>query len=366
MVRGFQTLVSGSTKLQPATMLTLHLSLTQNKYREDRQVAGFYRQVLERVAALPGVRSAVAVTALPYSRRWSMLPVTIEGRIPEPGKQPSAQIQAVSPDYFSAMFIPLRAGRLAGAGDGPDRPRVAVVSELMARRWWPAGVSPIGSRLRVGGKGPWVTVVGTVGDIEHSVTFHGLNPTVYVPYAQAPERGMDIGIRAAVDAGSLAPAVRAAIRAVDPEQPITNLNTMTELIRQEAFVFAYMATLMGIFGLVALVLSAVGVYGVTAFVISGQTHEIGIRIALGAPRGRVLGMLFRRGMLAASVGLAAGLIPAYGLARLMKAVVFGVSSVGPAVLVGIPLALAGAAALAIYIPARRAVRIDPIAALRNE
>jgi len=126
------------------------------------------------------------------------------------------------------------------------------------------------------------------------------------------------------------------------------------------------ATLMGIFGLVALVLSAVGVYGVTAFVISGQTHEIGIRMALGAPRGRVLGMLFRRGMLAASVGLAAGLIPAYGLARLMKAVVFGVSSVGPAVLMGIPLALAGAAALAIYIPARRAVRIDPIAALRNE
>ena len=138
MVRGFQALVSGSTKLQPATMLTLHLSLTQNKYREDRQVAGFYREVLERIAALPGVRSAVAVTALPYSRHWSMLPVTIEGRIPEPGKQPSAQIQAVSPDYFSAMFIPLRAGRLPGAGDGPDRPRIAVVSERMARQCWPA------------------------------------------------------------------------------------------------------------------------------------------------------------------------------------------------------------------------------------
>jgi hypothetical protein len=264
------------------------------------------------------------------------------------------------------MFIPLRAGRLPGAGDGPDRPRVAVVSELMARQCWPAGVSPIGSRLRVDGKGPWVTVVGTVGDIEHSVIDRSLSPAVYLPYAQAPERGMDIAIRAAVDAGSLAPAVRAAIRAVDAEQPITNLNTMTELIRQEAFVFAYMATLMGIFGLVALVLSAVGVYGVTAFAIAGQTHEIGIRIALGAPRGRVLGMLFRRGMLAASVGLAAGLIPAYGLARLMKAVVFGVSAVGPAVLMGIPLALAGAAALAIYIPARRAVRIDPIAALRSE
>ena len=153
---------------------------------------------------------------------------------------------------------------------------------------------------------------------------------------------------------------------VDPEQPITNLNTLSSLIRQEAFVFAYMAALMGIFGLLALALSAVGVYGVTASVISSQTHEIGIRIALGAPRQKVLGMLFRRGMLTAGAGLLLGLIPAFALARLMRAAVFGVSAVGPGTFVAIPLALAGVAALAIYIPARRAVRIDPSAALKNE
>lgn len=368
MVRGFQGLVGGSTSLRPATMLTLHLALTENKYHEDRQVAEFYREVLERLAVLPGVRSAVAVTALPYSRHWTVLPVTIEGRAVEPGKQPSAQIQTVSPGYFAAMFIPLRAGRLPGAADGPDTSRVAVVSERMARRWWPAGVSPIGSRLHVGANGPrpWVTIVGIVGDIEHSVIDRDLSPAVYIPYAQAPERQMDIGIRTVAETGSLAPAVREVIRAVDPEQPITNLNTMINLIRQEAFVFVYMAALMGIFGLLALALSAVGVYGVTASVISGQTHEIGIRIALGAPRGRVLGMLFRRGMATALAGLAVGLVPAYGLARLMRAAVFGVSAVSPAVFIGVPLVLAGAAALAIYIPARRAVRIDPMAALRNE
>ena len=171
MVRAFQTLVGGSTTIRPATMLTLRLALTENKYRDDRQVAGFYRDVLERLAALPGVRSAVAVTALPYSRHWSMLPVTVEGRPVEPGKATSAQVQSVSADYFAAMFIPLRAGRLPGAADAADRPRVAVVSERMARQWWPAGKSPIGSRLQVGDKGPrpWVTVVGVVGDIEHSV-----------------------------------------------------------------------------------------------------------------------------------------------------------------------------------------------------
>jgi putative ABC transport system permease protein len=177
---------------------------------------------------------------------------------------------------------------------------------------------------------------------------------------------MDIGIRTAVDAASLAPAVRDAIRGVDAEQPISNLNTMTNLIQQEAFVFVYMAALMGIFGLLALALSAVGVYGVTASAISARTHEIGIRIALGGSRGRVLGMLFRRGMLTAVAGLAVGMVPAYGLARLMRATVFGVSAVGPAVFLWIPLALAGAAALAIYIPARRAVNGDPMAALRNE
>jgi putative ABC transport system permease protein len=265
------------------------------------------------------------------------------------------------------MFIPLRAGRLPGAADTADRPRVAVVSELMARQWWPAGRSPVGSRLQIGDQGPrpWVTIVGVVGDIEHSVIDRELTPAVYLPMAQSPEREMDIGIRAA-DAGSFGPAVREIIRAVDAEQPVTNLNTMTNLIQQEAFVIVYMAALMGVFGLLALALSAVGVYGVTASVTSSRTHEIGIRTALGAPRAKVLGMLFRGGMTTACVGLAAGLIPAYGLARLMRAAVFGVSGVGPGVFVGIPLVLAGAAALAIYIPARRAVMADPLAALRNQ
>ena len=159
--------------------------------------------------------------------------------------------------------------------------------------------------------------------------------------------------------------MRATVRAIDREQPILNLSTMTDLIRQEAFVFAYMAGLMGAFGLLALALSSVGVYGVMAYVVSGQTHEIGIRMALGAPRGTVLAMLFRRGMWTALAGLSAGMIPAYGLARLIRAMVFGASSVGPAVF-AIPLVLAVATAIAIYIPARRALKIDPIAALRQE
>jgi putative ABC transport system permease protein len=363
MVRGFQTLVSSTTSIEPATMLTLQVTLSENKFPQDRQVVSYYRQVLDRIAALPGVRSAVAVSALPYSRHWDDAPITIEGQPAERGNQPEALIQSVTAGYFQSLHIPLREGRLPSETDSPTAPRIAAVSESMARKWWPGGTA-IGRRIQVR-NGPWVQIVGVVGDIEHSVIDRSLAPTVYVPFSQSPGRQMDIAIRAAGDARALSSAVRATVRAVDPEQPITNLNTMTNLIEQEAFVLAYMAALMGVFGVLALALSTVGVYGVMAFMVSGQTHEIGIRMALGAQRGTVLAMLFRRGMRTALAGLLVGLIPAYGLARLMRAVVFGVSAVGPAVY-AIPLVLVAAAAVAIYIPARRALKIDPAGALRSE
>jgi putative ABC transport system permease protein len=358
MVRGFQTLASSGTRLDPSHLLTLQLSLSG-----DRDPAAFYRQVLERFAVLPGVRSADVATALPYSRHGGSSPVTIEGQPVEPGKQPTAWVQSVTPGYFASLHVPLRAGRLPAESDSASAPRIAVVSESMAHRWWPDGAA-IGRRLQVT-PGQWVKIAGVVGDVEHSVIDRSPAPTVYLPFAQSPAREMDIAIRTAGDGRSLALDVHAAVRALDPEVPITNLNTMASLIEQESFVPAYMAALMGVFGLLALVLSSVGVYGVMAFVVSGQTHEIGIRIALGAPHRTVLATLFRRGMRTALIGLAVGSIPAYGLARWMRAAVFGVSGVGPAVF-AIPLLLAAAAAVAIYVPARRALKVDPMAALRTE
>jgi putative ABC transport system permease protein len=351
-------MVSGTPALDPATLLTMQLSLSG-----DRDPGTYYREVLDRLAALPGVTSVAAVTALPYSRHAGMSAVSLEGRPVEPGKGPGAWVQSATPEVFRILHIPLRAGRFPAASDTAKTLAIAAVSETMARRWWPDG-STIGRRLRIG-DGPWVRIVGVVGDIEGSVMDRSLVPTVYLPFTQAPERQMDIAIRTTGESLTLASAARAAVRAVDREQPILNLNTMTNLIQQEAFGVAYMAGLMGAFGLLALVLSTVGVYGVMAFMVSGQTHEIGIRMALGAQRGTVLAMLFRRGMRTALAGLVAGLIPAYGLARLMRAAIFGVSAVGPAVY-AIPLVLGAAAAVAIYIPARRALKIDPMAALRSE
>jgi putative ABC transport system permease protein len=189
---------------------------------------------------------------------------------------------------------------------------------------------------------------------------------MYVPFPQAPQLWMDIGVRTAGDPLALAPAISAAIREVDREQPITDLRTMERAIHNRSIGLNYMAVLMGVFGLLALCLSAIGVYGVMAYMVSEQTHEIGIRMALGAERQNVLGMIFRKGMLTIGAGLAVGLPLAWGFARLMASLIFGVTANDAATFVTIPLALIAAASLAIYVPARRATKIDPIVALRYE
>jgi putative ABC transport system permease protein len=368
MVRGFQALVNGAANLEPASLLSLRLALTDTKYHENSQMLGFYDDVLRRINALPGVKSAVAVTALPYSGHSSGRLFTIEGRPVERGDQPSSQVQNVSPKYFETLRVPLRSGRVLGASDGPDTLRAGVISERMARRWWPHE-SPIGKRLKFGApdsKQPWITIVGVVGDTTHDVFDRNPRSVLYVPMAQYPRLWMDIAVRTAGDPLQLAPAVTAAIRAVDPEQPISSMATLETWMHEQSVGLNYMAVLMGIFGVLALALSSVGVYGVMAYVVSEQTPEIGIRMALGAARSSVLAMVFRRGMITAIAGLIVGMVMAAGFAHLIASMVYGVSERDPTTFIGIPIALLASAALAIYIPARRAMKIDPIVALRYE
>jgi putative ABC transport system permease protein len=363
MVRSFRGMVSGQPNLDTRSLLAMRIVLDDSRYHGDTAVSGFYRDVLARLAALPGVSAAAVVTALPYSRAGASYPIAIEGRAPERGAAPMVLTQSASPGYFRALAIPLRAGRFIGDADTADAVPAAVIGERMARRWWPGESDPIGKRIRLGAAStPWITIVGVAGDIHQSAMERSMPPVVYLPYLQSPKPYMNVAVRTAGDALRLAPAVTAAVRAVDREQPIENLTTLDGLLHQEVFLFSYMAWLMGIFGAVALLLAVVGTYGVMSYLVSRQTHEIGVRIALGAPRGRVLAAIFRRGMLATVVGLAIGLVPAFGLARLLAFALWGVNGT----FVGIPLLLALAAGLAIYIPARRAVRVDPMVALREE
>ena len=368
MVRGFRALIDTGARLQPDTLLTLRMAITDKKYKEPFQVTAFYRDIVQRVSALPGVTNAAAVSAMPYSQHSSGRNFAIEGRPVDPSNVPNAMYQTASASYFDVVHLPLKSGRLLAPADGAEAPRVAVVSEKFARRWW-KGESPLGRKIKTGdpdSKNPWMTVVGVVGDITHNTYQRDPRPAVYVPYEQDPQRWMDLGIRTAGDPLRLAPAVTAAIRSVDPEQPITDMQTVAKAIHNNAIGLNYMAVLMGIFGAIALVLSAVGVYGVMAYLVSEQTHEIGIRMALGAQRQNVLKIVFRRGLWTAAVGMLVGLPVAYALARLMESLIFGVTASDPATFIGIPVTLAVASLLAVYIPARRAMRIDPILALRYE
>lgn len=368
MVRGFRAMVDNGKSLEPDTLLTLRLAITDSKYHEKPQVAEFYRQVLERIQALPGVRSASAVTALPYSAHSEGRSFTIEGRPPEPGNAPDGMYQVTSPDYFQTLHIALREGRFLRSSDGASTQPVTVISQVLAQRWW-KGESSIGKRIRIGGsdsKDGWMTIVGVVADQPHTAFERTPRPTFYVPWQQQPARWMDIGVRTAGDPLLLAPSVMAAIHSVDPDQPITNLHTMTKSIHDRALGLNYVATLMGVFGAIALLLSAIGVYGVMAYMVSEQTRDIGIRMAMGASQGSILAAIFRRGMLVAGAGLAVGLPAAYALARLLASLIYGVTATDPATFIGIPLALLAAVGLAIYLPARRAMNIDPIVALRYE
>jgi putative ABC transport system permease protein len=369
MVRGFNALLAGSTNMEPATILSLRLAITENKYHEKHQQAAFYREVLERTSKIPGVRSAVAASALPYSGHSSSRQITIEGRQVQPGDRPWAMYQSVSPNYFETLRIPLKSGRLLSSSDGANAPLVAVISDRLVRLWWPNGPSPVGRRIKVSApdeEAPWITIVGVAGDITHDVFDRTPRPTIYLPFEQSPRPWMDIGVRAAGDPLRLAPAVTASIRSVDPEQPVTDVATIETLRNHQAVGLTYVAVMMGIFGVLALVLASVGVYGVMAYLVAEQTHDIGVRVALGAPRQSVLALVFRQGMLTTIYGLLVGMALAWGMARLLASLIFGVSAGDAATFIGIPLALLASAALAILVPARRAMRVDPIVALRCE
>ena len=369
MIRGTSAMVGSSRSFEPSTLLTMRLSITENRYPKPEQRAAFFRHAIERATSVPGVRAAFAVKSMPFSGNYYGRQFTIENRVPEPGNQPSALCQVVSPNYFSTMHVPLRAGRFLRPSDGPDNQRVAVISQHAAERWWPGDASPIGTRFRFDshdGPEEWVTVVGIAADVPHNPFEPSPWEVVYVPFDQFPQGHADFGVRTVGDPRLVESAIVRAIHSVDPEEPIAGVLPFDDMARHQTLGLIYVAVILGAYGLIALVLSSVGVYGVMSYLVSQQTHDIGVRMALGASRPGVLAMVFRRGMVTVAGGMIVGLAAAYAVARLLALLIFGVPPTDAVTFVGIPLVLVTAAALAIYIPARRAMAIDPIVALRYE
>ncbi len=369
MIRSFARLLEVDTGLKAENVLTAQLSLSQAKYTEDHQVAAFYQQLLERLKAQPGILSAGAISILPFSGVSGDYGFGVEGYTPpSPGVEPDEEAREVAPGYFRTLGIRLLRGRLLDESDGADSPKVALVSESLARKYW-GERDPIGGRIKLWGldsDGPWWTVVGVVGDVRHFGLEAETKPILYLPNTQRTVRRMAIVVRAEADPAAMANVVSRQVFALDPEQPVSHMKTMERLISTSAAGPRFRTLLIGLFAGLAILLAAVGLYGVISYTIGQRTREIGIRMALGASPGNVLSLVVRQGMTLALGGLALGLCASWALTRLIKDFLFNVSATDPATFAAIAAMLACVALLACYLPARRAMKVDPMVALRRQ
>jgi putative ABC transport system permease protein len=306
-------------------------------------------------------------TAVPYGNIVTSR-FTIEGRPAEVGEVRVAENQVISPNYFSTMRVALRDGRAFSERDGADSQAVAIVSENLVRRYWP-GSTALGRKIRFGTDdtpGKWMTIVGVVEDVRYDWFDAEPKPAIYRPYTQAAFPYSYLVLRTAGDPIALVAGVRHRIAAVDAELPVFEVRTLEKVISESVLGLSYVAVMMTVLGAIALVLACVGVYGVMAYAVSERTREIGIRMALGAERTDVLRMVIGRGLVVTGIGLSIGFALSLMLARLLASFIFGVSATDWQIFGGISLTLAAAAITACYIPARRAMRTDPVEALRYE
>lgn len=376
LIQTFLKLREQYSGLRPENVLILRTQLPGNKYQDQPHRAAFYNQVLDRVTSLPGVVSAGYVTTIPLEWKGGTSGFYPEGLNLEQaragGLSYDANHRQVSADYLKTMGIPLRQGRYFSDGDNEQTIPVGIVNETMARQYWPAG-DAVGKRFKLGDpdeETPWITIVGVAGDVRQMGVEEPVKAEMYFPFRQIKSHQgfapRDLVLRTAVDPLSLVAAVRNEIHAVDPDQPISNIRTMDDVLGEETAPRRLGMTLLTIFAALALLLAMLGIYGVLAYFVVQQTPEIGVRLALGAPRRDILGLVLKKGMTLALLGVGIGLGVAFALTRLMASLLFGMSATDPATFGLIALLLTAVALLACYLPARRATKVDPMIALRYE
>jgi predicted permease len=367
MINSFMRLQQVEPGFDPDHLLTLRLPLPALKYPKVEQVINFHKEMIQRMQTLPGVQSASISSDLPLQGGHTNN-FNLEMRPTPPGvSEDVAEYFAVSPEYFRTLGIPLLKGRYLTEQDNENAPLVIVISEAMAKRYF-AGEDPIGMRLKTGGctECDWTTIVGVVGDVKNN----GLNTeddsAMYCPFTQEPSNMMTLVLRTEGNPASFVAAVRREVNSIDPDLALADIKTMDQLMSESLGRSRYRGVLLGLFAIVALTLAAVGIYGVLAYAVSQRTHEIGIRIALGAQKRDIFRMVIGHGMILSLIGVALGVAASLILTRYLSSLLYGVSSTDPTTFTSVVLLLITVALLACSIPARRATRVDPMTALRHE
>jgi putative ABC transport system permease protein len=367
MIKSFVRLNGVDAGFDAQNVLTLAVSLPGAKYPESEQQTAFFQQVISRIESLAGVQSAGAVSAVPLTGWQNKTSFAIDGR---QEMSQTEELHAASPGYFQAMGIPLLRGRAFTEQDRSNAERVVIVSEGLAHRYWP-GEDPIGKRIQLGGDPhePWRTIVGIVGDIKQSGLDSESTREYYISYLQDTwgiTSDMTLTVRTISDPLSLVAAARSQVQVVDKDLPAYNIRTMAQLRALSAAPRRFQMVLLGCFAGLALLLSAVGLYGVMSYAVTQRTHEIGVRMALGAQSRDVLKLVVSQGLVLTAIGVMLGLVAAFGLSRLIASLLYGVSATDPATFLLVSLLLVAVALLACYLPARRASKTDPMVALRYE
>ncbi|HEX8680185.1 MAG TPA: ABC transporter permease, partial [Chthoniobacterales bacterium] len=366
MIRSFMRLQSVQTGFQPENVLSMRVQLPRTKYAEPHQKVDFFKQAQQRIAALPGVQAVGAISYLPLTGPAARDGFKIVGQPdPAPGQEPPCEVRVITPTYFQAMGIPLLKGRLLDERDGKE-PKVLLINETFAKRYFP-NEDPIGKRIAVSwSDGEIDEIVGVVGDIREGALNKDPEPAVYWPHPREPYGGMALVVRASGDAARLGAAVQKEIRALDPDQPIADVRTMEQVIARSIARPRFNMLLLAIFAGVALVLASVGLYGVMKYSATQRTHEVGIRMALGATRGDIMRLVVGNGMLLTLIGIGIGVVASAALTRVMQSFLFGIGATDALTFLAVSALLGTVALIANYIPAHKATRVNPTIALRYE
>ena len=368
LIRSFSRLMAVAPGFQSKGILTARIELPSSKYNEDSKISEFYAQLLERIRQLPGVRSASADAYLPFTGDISATGVEVEGRPSLPAaEQPEVDVAVVEPHFFETLGIPLLSGRSFTDREARDITHTVVISQSMARKLWP-NEDPVGKRVTIHMKDQDVPsqVIGVVGDVRHAGLDADARATAYWPHPELAYNFMTLVIRAEGDPIALAPAVRQAVWSLDKDQPVADIRTMEDLLWVSMARARFSTVMLGVFAGMALLLATTGIYGVVSFSVEERTREIGIRVALGAQRTDVLRMVLRQGLVLAGFGIGIGIAVALAATRLLTSLLFGTSPSDPATFTSVAGLLIAVALAACYVPARSAMKVDPMVALRDQ